>query len=201
MTSPILEKKEEELGKIFSKLIPNPSIWTLISLIPAGFGFWSLLGNNLLAALILFLIAGIMDVIDGAVARVSKKAFPFGAFLDGIVDRYVEILLYLGLLFYIANLKTEFLLPNYIWISLLIFGALMTPFIRAYADHRKLVTDSEKLKKMGGILKRPERLGLIYLGMFFGLFWSAWLIYFIVAVAILANLTAFQRIWFVIKSK
>lgn len=186
------------IGWMFSRIVPNPNIWTIVSLVPAGFGFWALCVNNLLAALILFLIAGVIDAIDGLVARVAGRVSSLGAFLDGIVDRYVEILLYLGLLFYLNNTEKEFLWPSFGWIIILIFGAVMTPYIRAYADHRKAVTNSDVLKKMGGLLERPKRLGLIYLGMFLSLFWPNLLIYFIAAAAILANLTALQRIWFVV---
>lgn len=195
-----MERKTDKLGRIFAKIMPNPNVWTAASLIFAAFGSWDLFKNNLLAGLVLFLVAGIFDAIDGAVARISQKETALGAFLDGIIDRYVEMLLYLGLLLYITGLKTEFFLPNVVWICFLIFGALMPTYIRAYADHRKLITDSAKLDKMGGILPRPMRLGLIYLGMFLGLFFPNVLIYFIASAAILANLTAFQRIYFVVKS-
>ena len=51
---------------------------------------------------------------------------------------------------------------------------------------------------MGGILERAERLTLIYIGMLLGIFEVIWLVYVIVAVSVLANITAFQRIYFVV---
>lgn len=189
------------IGTIFMKFGIPPNAWTLISIIPAGVGFACLYYGELIFALIFFILSGFFDAVDGAVARVTGTVSDKGAYTDGIVDRYVEILLYLGLLVYGLNKN---LLSAQAWSSLiciLIFGAVMTSFTRAYADHRKIVTDPKDLKKMGGILERAERLILIFIGMLAGYFNPAYLAYAVILAAILANFTAFQRIMFVIKFK
>jgi phosphatidylglycerophosphate synthase len=128
----------------------------------------------------------------------THQATAKGAFLDGVVDRYVELMLYLGLLFYLG--RGEFLgLPYEAWFMLLFFGSLMTSFVRAYADHRGIVKGEMKLKKMGGLLERFERLMLLYAGMFLGLFNTQWLIMVIAITVVLANATALQRIAFAIR--
>ena len=128
----------------------------------------------------------------------TNQATAKGAFLDGVVDRYVELLLYLGLLFYLG--RGEFLgLPYEAWFMLLFFGSLMTTFVRAYADHRGIVKGEAELKKMGGLLERFERLMLLYAGMFLGLFNTEWLMVVIAITAVLANATALQRIAFAIR--
>jgi len=110
----------------------------------------------------------------------------------------VELLLYLGLLAYLG--RGEFLgLPREIWFMLLFFGSLMTTFVRAYADHRGLVKGEAELKKMGGLLERFERLMLLYAGMLLGLFNTEWLMAVVALTALLANLTALQRIAFSIR--
>jgi len=112
----------------------------------------------------------------------------------------VELMLYLGLLIYIG--RGDFLgLPNEVWIVLLIFGGLMTSFVRAYADHRGIVKDPGELKRMGGLLERLERLMLLYFGMFLGLFDIQWLMAVIALTALLANATALQRIRFALRAK
>jgi archaetidylinositol phosphate synthase len=112
-----------------------------------------------------------------------------------VVDRYVELLFYLGLMLFVG--RGEFLgLPNELWFMLLIFGAIMTAFVRAYADHRGLVKDERELKKMGGLLERGERLLLIYAGMAAGIFDIELLMAVVALTAVLANATALQRIWF-----
>jgi len=185
-----------KLGMLFSKTGISANAWTLLALAPAIIGFMSLHQHNLLLGLVLFILSGLIDAIDGAVARVTKSVSNLGAFLDGIIDRYVEILLYFGMLFYLSAEVGSYLLG--FWVTLLVFGALMPTFVRAYADHRNVVTEPEEHRRMGGFIERFERLVLIYVGMFLGLYNTVWLFYAIVAVAVLSNLTAIQRIFFVV---
>jgi archaetidylinositol phosphate synthase len=198
------EKLSIRLGLLFARFGISPNVWTLLSLLPAVCGFLVLAfygkyPENLFAGLFLFVVSGFLDAVDGAVARVTSRVSALGAFLDGVIDRYVEILLYMGLYFFLADTTLSLWLPNTFWISFLIFGALMPTFIRAYADHRKVVTDASALRAMGGLLERAERLTLVYLGMFLGAFDIILLIYILAATSILTNYTALQRLWFVVK--
>jgi archaetidylinositol phosphate synthase len=195
------EKLSIRLGMLFAGFGISPNAWTVLSLVPAILGFVAVaLYHDLYMALILFVLSGFLDAVDGAVARVTSRVSALGAFLDGVIDRYVEILMYMGLYFFLASTTLALWLPNTFWISFLIFGALMPTFIRAYADHKKAVTDPEALKRMGGLLERAERLTLIYLGMLLGgILGTIWLIYILAATSILANYTALQRLWFVVK--
>ncbi len=186
------------LGMVFAKIGLSPNAWTILALVPAALGLIYLFNGNLLYGLILFIFSGLIDAIDGAVARVTKSVSNLGAFLDGVIDRYVEAALYLGLMAYLWG--ETLILPSQVWVLLLVYGALMPTFIRAYSDHKGVVSDPEKLRKMGGLLERFERLLLIYLGMFLALLFNeVYLMYLIVLVTILANLTAAQRIYYVIK--
>ncbi len=161
-------------------------------------GLAALVMHQLAYGLVLFALSAFIDIVDGTVARVTNQATDKGAFIDGVVDRYVELLLYLGLLLYVG--RGEFLnLPNEAWFMVLIFGALMTSFVRAYADHRGIVKDPVELKRMGGLLERLERLMLLYAGMFLGLFNTEWLMAVIAITAVLANATVLQRIVFAMR--
>ncbi|RLI92893.1 MAG: CDP-alcohol phosphatidyltransferase family protein [Candidatus Altiarchaeales archaeon] len=187
------------VGKFFSQFSLSANMWTTLALIPAFFGFLSLYSGDMASALLLFIISGCIDAIDGAVARVTGNVTRFGAFLDGIVDRYVEFFLYIGLLFYMENfIQMEFIMPFYFWISLLIFGAVMPTYVRAYADHRGLIKDKKEQREMGGLIERAERLTILYVGMLFSIFDSNYILYFVALLAILTNFTAIQRIWFVL---
>jgi phosphatidylglycerophosphate synthase len=190
------------IGLFFAHLKISPNTWTIISIIPAILGFVALaVYQNLAWALFLFILAGFIDAIDGAVARVTSRVSALGAFLDGVLDRYVEILIYLSILIYLENTVDVFIFSSSLWVALLIFGALMPTFVRAYADHKKIVTEPADLKRMGGFLERAERLTLIYVGLLAGLYGVKYLVYLIAFAAILANLTAFQRIWFALRYK
>jgi archaetidylinositol phosphate synthase len=189
-----------KMGILFSRAGISPNMWTVLALVPAALGFLALVYNELLLSLALFLVSGLIDAIDGAVARVTGSVSNLGAFLDGIIDRYVEFLLYAGLLVYLTtNYAPELLFPHMYWIILLVFGALMPTFIRAYADHRNVVTEPEDHKRMGGLVERAERLSLLFAGMILGLFNISFLVYMVAATSILSHITAFQRIRFVLK--
>ncbi len=191
-------EKTDRLAGGLAALGLSPNTWTLISLVPALAGLWALVTHHLALGLAMFALSAFIDIVDGTVARVTNQVSDKGAFIDGVVDRYVELLLYLGLLIYVG--RGEFLgLPHEAWIVLLIFGGLMTSFVRAYADHRGIVKDPAELKRMGGLLERLERLMLLYLGMFLGLFNIQWLMAIIVLTAVLANATALQRIRFALR--
>lgn len=191
-------EQTDRLARGLARLGLSPNAWTLLSLVPAAAGLAALAEHSLIAGLVLFVLSGFIDMVDGAVARATGQVSAKGAFIDGVVDRYVELLLYLGLWYYLG--RGEFLgLQREVWFMLLLFGALMTSFVRAYADHRGVVKDERELKKMGGLLERGERLLLIYAGMVAGIFNPEWLMIVIVITAALANATALQRIWFAVK--
>ena len=183
-----------------SRLGLSPNAWSLLSILPASLGFTALLLRNLPLALLLFAVSGIVDMVDGVVARSTNRSTTAGAFVDGVLDRYVEFLIILGLDLYLGEEKPFLMLSVHTWLMLLLFGAVMTSFIRAYADHRGLVKDPVSLKKMGGLLERAERLMLLYLGMALGIYDPRLIVASVALGAVLANATAIQRILFALKA-
>ena len=186
------KKIEVKTGKIFSKLGLTPNQYTLISLFFALISFYFLIKTNLILALIFFLPAAFLDFIDGAVAKFTQRETKKGAYLDTISDRYVEGIILLGFLFLPL---ADFLLPAKIWIFLAFFGSLMTTYSKAAAKEKEL-TQAE-LKK--GLLGRAERIILISLAIFLGIFNLSWMLYPIIFLAVFSNLTALQRIYLSLK--
>jgi phosphatidylglycerophosphate synthase len=191
----MLEEKREKFknlenmtGKIFSKFL-TPNQYTLTSLLFVVISFSFLINLNLVLALIFFLLASILDFIDGAVARFLQKATKRGAYLDTISDRYVEGIILLGFLF--LPLKGFFFLPAGVWIFLALFGSFLTTYSKAAAKEKGLI--ETEMKK--GLLGRAERIILIFLAIFLGIFNLSWLLYPIIILAIFSNLTALQRIY------
>lgn len=191
----VRRERTDVLLKPFARLGLHPVAWSLLSL-PFAFAGMLLLGRGeLIPGLLMFLASGAMDVIDGAVARATGTVTLLGAYIDGVLDRYVEILLILGLMLYLGD-RIDLRLS--LLFSLLIFGSLMTSFVRAYADHRGLVRDQEELMRMGGLLERAERLILLYACILAGLYSIDLLVAVLTITALLANLTVIQRIFLVL---
>ena len=195
----MLEEKREKFkrisnwtGSIFSKLGLTPNQYTLISLVFVLVSFYFLIKERLILALIFFLLAAFLDFIDGAVAKFLEKKTKKGAYLDTISDRYVEGIILLGFLFLPL---ADFLLPAKIWIFLAFFGSLMTTYSKAAAKEKELT--QKELKK--GLLGRAERIILIILAIFLGIFNLSWMLYPIIFLAVFSNLTALQRIYLSLK--
>ena len=123
--------------------------------------------------------ASIFDMLDGRVARLRGRETKFGAFLDSTMDRYSDMVLYMGLLILYARVdRTGHMVL--VWVAA--FGSFMTSYARARAE--SLVP-----KCTVGFLERPERLVLIIAGALTNRMAAAlWII------AVLANVTALQRV-------
>lgn len=176
-------------GKVFSKTGLTPNQYTLLSLLLAIVTFYFLLKRDLISAIMFFLLSALLDFIDGSVAKFLQKETKQGAYLDTIIDRYVEGIILAGLLFLPLP---DFFLPAHIWIFLAFFGSLMTTYAKAAAKEKGLV--KEELKK--GLWGRGERILLIFLAIFLGIFNLTWALYPVIILAIFSNLTAGQRIYF-----
>jgi CDP-diacylglycerol--glycerol-3-phosphate 3-phosphatidyltransferase len=135
------------------------------------------------------LVVNALDLLDGAVARATGRASPFGAFLDSTLDRYAEAVVYVGLVAWFAsqgNLRAELLTV------LALVGSQMVSYTRARAEGLGL--DGEV-----GLLARPERVIVLAAGLILAAVPAvSWSLELAVAVlALFTNVTAVQRGWHV----
>jgi CDP-diacylglycerol--glycerol-3-phosphate 3-phosphatidyltransferase len=127
------------------------------------------------------LVASIFDMMDGRVARLRGRGTKFGAYLDSTMDRYSDMVLFLGLLLLYARMDRTFHMVL-VWVAA--FGSFMTSYARARAE--SLIP-----RCTVGFLERPERIALIVIGALANrMSMVLWII------AILANVTAIQRVVF-----
>lgn len=125
------------------------------------------------------LVGAVFDMLDGRVARLRGRETKFGAFLDSTMDRYSDMLLYLGLLLLYARLERNGLMVL-VWVAA--FGSFMTSYARARAE--SLIPRCPV-----GLMERPERVVLIIAGAMLNRMVAVlWI------VAVLSNITAVQRI-------
>jgi len=180
------ENLSVKIGIIFSKLPISPNQWTIISLIPAIAAAYYLSQNIFLTAAVLLIVSAFLDLVDGSVARVTGRATKFGAYLDTIVDRYVEFIVLIGLMLAVLP---AFIVPAYVWLFAYLFGAMMTTYSKAAAKEK---LDAE-IK--GGILERAERFILLFIGVVIAFYNPLYLVYILALLAVLTNITALQRMW------
>jgi len=177
-----------KIGIFFSKVGLTPNQWTLLSLLPAIAAFYFLFQQQFLVAAGFFIVAGFLDFVDGSVARVTGRVSKFGAYLDTVVDRYIEFLVILGLFFVPA--PAIMAISYNVWILLYLFGAMMTTYAKAAAKEKDLVEKEIK----GGLMERAERISLLFIAIIAGQFSLYYLAAIVSVLAIATNLTALQRI-------
>ncbi len=108
------------------------------------------------AALTIFL-AGIFDMTDGRVARRLNRVTRFGAFFDSMIDRYSDLVLYIGLVVYYARIDRI----SYVVLTAIALGSSqLVSYSRARAES---LIPSCKV----GFMERPERVVLLILGAVF----------------------------------
>lgn len=173
------------IGIAFSKLRLSPNHWTLLTIIPVLAAFYFILQESFLFAALFFIIAAFLDLVDGSVARVTGRVTQLGAYLDTIMDRYVEFIIIFSLLF--IQIPAIYV-SAHVWLFIYLFGAMLTTYAKAAA--------SEKLGKevKGGLFERAERLLLLFLGILLAHFSIIYLAYIIIILAVVSNITAIQRI-------
>lgn len=180
---------EKVIGSIFGALPLTPNQYTYLSGVFALVGLWFMMSQDLVWATVFFLIAAGLDFVDGAVARAKNMSSKVGAYLDTVFDRYVEGIIFFGMLFLTLP---DVLIPGTAWVYLAIFGSVVTTYAKAAAKEKDLV--NQELK--GGLLSRGERLILIFIALILGIIYPDYLYmtYVVAIIAILANFTAIQRV-------
>ncbi len=188
---------QESVGRALAFIPLRPNHWTVLALLFAVMGAFSIaLLGDLLMGIAFFVLGASLDMVDGAVARARNEATKFGGFLDGISDRFMEALFLFAFMFYPMPV---ILINADIWLAGLLFiGTCMPSYIRAYSEHHGLLNHT-KAKEMGGIFERSERLILLILGLAGGMLLGMEI--FVLAVIIsllLSGVTVLQRIWYVL---
>lgn len=171
---PKLETSRKNLAEIITRPVINllaktpltPNIITII-------GFVIILGAGVLvifkyflAAGIVVLVAGLFDMLDGALARATGKTTRFGAVLDSTLDRVSEAVLLITLL---AVFTQDGLVTESILSGVALVGSLLVSYIRARMEG--LGVECKE-----GFFTRPERVILLSLGLMLSQFDKALLI-------------------------
>ncbi len=184
------------LGRRLYAVGLTPNRLSLLGLIFTAIAARVLLLEWLLTPVIFMALAGAADALDGIVARASDTASKRGGFLDTLTDRYSDILLFGALLFcgwleplgwdgeplpVLGEIEGE------VWALGALTGALLTSFARASAE--RLGISQEGV----GLVERPERLGLLALGLLAGLYMTEIVTWTLAALTVLGHVTVLQR--------
>ena len=169
----------DPIGGFFNRLGIYPNTMTIIGLV-----------GNIIAAIlialgymtiggIIVLIMGLVDTLDGTMARLRGMPTEFGAFVDSVTDRYSELFIFGGLLYYFMQ-KDDWL--TVLGIYMAASGSVLISYVRARAA-------SVGMETKVGFLSRFERYLVLAPTIILNIpVVGIWII------AILGNITAIQRI-------
>ena len=129
-------------------------------------------------------IGGTFDILDGALARSTRRSYPYGAFLDSTLDRYSEGAMYIGLAAYFSTVGGALGRWLIIATAAALAGSFLVSYVRARAQSLGFTCET-------GLFARPERVVATVVGLIFG---GVVLYGVVFLLAILTNLTALQRI-------
>jgi CDP-diacylglycerol--glycerol-3-phosphate 3-phosphatidyltransferase len=164
----------------------TPNLATLIGLLLNALAAAIIATGQLRLGGIALLIAGLFDMVDGALARVRNQKTAFGAFFDSTVDRYSEGLTLLGVIVYALRQPASTVHGWEIALAYLAaLGSLMVSYARARAEGLGLTLKT-------GLMARPERVLLLAGGLIIG--GAAWLPWTLLALAVTSVFTSIQRI-------
>lgn len=169
----------DPVGGFLNRVGLQPNTMTLLGLAGNAVGAYFLSQGNMLVGGLLVLLMTPVDALDGTMARLRGEASEFGAFVDSVSDRYVELLILGGVLHHFVQQGNMLgVILTYIAAA----GSVLVSYTKARAE-------SLGFEAKLGILTRVER----YLVLAPSLVFNQPLIG-VTIVAVFANITAVQRI-------
>ena len=167
------------IGEFLNGLGLTPNMMTILGVIGNTIGAVFLSMGQMTIGGLIILAMGPIDALDGTMARLRGMDGKFGAFVDSVSDRYSELIIFGGLLYYYAHEGDSLG-------AVLVFAASAGSVLVSYVRSRgqSLGWDTKV-----GILTRMERYLVLAPTLILNIpMVGLWII------AIFANITAIQRI-------
>lgn len=154
---PITDWMLNRIADFLSALRLTPNILTVTGVfLNVGVAYILIQGRFFLGGW-LSLIVSMSDLLDGILARKRNMVTPFGAFLDSVMDRLADGLIFAGLLLHYALVHN---IPCVLITASAMLGAMITSYTRARAE--SLIPRCKI-----GFMERPERVCLLAIGLLF----------------------------------
>ncbi|MFS8160258.1 MAG: CDP-alcohol phosphatidyltransferase family protein [Candidatus Roizmanbacteria bacterium] len=168
------------VAKPFAKIHPN--YISIVGLISPILFMWAIGEAHYFYAFLAMLLAP-LDMLDGAVARISGKVSGFGGLLDSTIDRVSDAI-------YISSFGFAGLLPWWLVVSVLI-----TSYLISYIRCRAELASKGTIVLNIGILERTERLIMIaFIALLYLFNYHALAYYAMILLLLLSIITIFQRL-------
>ena len=177
------EAAMQPVGRTLGKLGLSPNAISTLSLIAAILAAFAYASRAPVLGALGLLISGVIDMLDGAVARATGAVTKFGAVYDPVLDRYAEFAVLFGMGF--GGLV------GWPWVVFCLCGMVMASYTRARAESVGGLSSCRV-----GIAERQEKIILLLLGSLVQPFSVLALPGAVVIVGILSHITVVQRLHF-----
>jgi CDP-diacylglycerol---glycerol-3-phosphate 3-phosphatidyltransferase len=155
---------------------------TALGLILSGWVAYLVAIDYHFSAAVLLILAGLLDGLDGSLARANGLQTRFGAFWDSTLDRLSEALVFLGLLIYLLERGSSL---GVVLVYVSVIGSLLVSYVRARAE-------GLGINCRAGFMTRFERILVVIIGLI-----SEQLLIALAILAVLSVFTVFQRMYLV----
>jgi phosphatidylglycerophosphate synthase len=174
----------DPLGGFFNRLGITPNMMTMLGLLGNTVGAFYLARGNMLVGGLLVALMTPVDALDGTMARLRGESSDWGAYVDSVSDRYAELIIFGGLLYHFMAISDP---KGGLLTFVAAAGSILVSYVKARAE-------GLGYEAKVGLLTRAERYlvlapSLIFNQLYIGLG----------LIAVFANITALQRIWYVRK--
>jgi len=148
----------------------TPNHVTLVSLLGHGLFLWAIWQNRPLEAALFLAFFGIMDSLDGALARLQHTASVTGMLYDATSDRVKETIVYVGLTHYVLVLSN----PRFIWLPAAVLGgSLVVSYIKAKGEMAMSAGGKHSAQELNrifsdGLARYEVRMSLVIIGLLTG---------------------------------
>ncbi len=176
----------QPVGSKLGKYGVKPNTITTISLMVSFLAAYAYVSKSPVIGAVGLGAAGLIDTLDGAVARATGSATRFGAVYDHVLDRYAEFAVLLGI-----GLGGFVYWP---WVIFGLFGIVMASYTRAKAESVGGLSSCTV-----GVAERQEKIILLLIGSLLQPFFSLALTMAVVAVGVVSHVTVVQRLHYTLK--
>lgn len=172
----------DPLGRFFNRLGITPNMMTMLGLLGNTVGAFFLAQGEMLTGGIFVLVMTPIDALDGTMARLRGESSDFGAFVDSVSDRYSELIIYGGLLYHYLQVGDSL---GGMLVFIAAAGSVLVSYVKARAE-------GLGYQAKVGLLTRAERYLILAPSLVFNQLYIG-----LGIIAVFANITALQRIWYV----
>lgn len=174
-----VDRAVKPLGALLRRTKLTPDHLTVVGLL-VGVGAAVAIGfGRLWLGLALVILAGLPDLLDGALAKASGTSSQRGAFFDSTVDRVTDSLLLGGIGWHFAITED----PRMVLLPFAVAS------ISSIISYQRAKAESLGIDAKGGLMERAERIILICVGLAFNVL----LIPILWIMLVLTSITAIQR--------